>query len=126
MKYSRQRELIREMVVQNPVHPTADSVYTLVREQLPSISLGTVYRNLNLLSDQGVLQKICVPGASDRFDGRLEPHPHIFCQGCNQVFDIELGSMEVLEDQLQKVTDFLITDRQVLLRGFCSNCRQKH
>ena len=58
MKYSRQRELILETVMENPVHPTADTVYAMVREQEPNISLGTVYRNLNLLAEQGILRRI--------------------------------------------------------------------
>ena len=60
MKYSRQRELILETVMENPVHPTADTVYAMVREQEPNISLGTVYRNLNLLAEQGIDRKSVV------------------------------------------------------------------
>ncbi len=64
MKYSRQRELILETVMENPVHPTADTVYAMVREQEPNISLGTVYRNLNLLAEQGILRRIPMPAAA--------------------------------------------------------------
>ena len=77
MKYSKQRELIYEAVLQNPVHPTADNVYTLIREENPNVSLGTVYRNLNLLSDNGLLRKIAMPNAPDRFDGRIDEHYHM-------------------------------------------------
>jgi len=73
MKYSRQRELIFETVIQNPVHPTADDIYSLVRTKLPNVSLGTVYRNLNLLSEQGDLYRIQLPNVSDRFDARIDP-----------------------------------------------------
>ena len=77
MKYSRQRELIYKTVMENPIHPSADTVYALVRKEQPTISLGTVYRNLNLLVREGMLQKISFPNVSDHFDGRLEEHCHI-------------------------------------------------
>ncbi len=72
MNYSKQRELILKTVIENPIHPTADTVYEQVRRENPKISLGTVYRNLNFLSEMGILRKISMPVGSDRFDGRLD------------------------------------------------------
>ena len=69
MKYSRQREIILNTVMENPVHPTADMVYSILREENPNISLGTVYRNLNYLAAEGIIRKITMPEGCDRFDG---------------------------------------------------------
>ncbi len=126
MKYSRQREIIHRTVVRNSIHPTADTVYSIVRSQEPNISLGTVYRNLNLLSEQGFLRKINIPNASDRFDGRLDEHHHILCEECRQLFDIELGDLSVLDEQIKKQSDFTVTGYQVLLTGICPGCKPKH
>ncbi len=126
MKYSRQREIILHTVVHNPIHPTADTVYSMVRVQEPNISLGTVYRNLNLLSEQGLLRKINVPNASDCFDGRLDEHHHILCEKCGQLFDIELGDLSMIDEQIKKDSDFTITGYQVLLTGICPGCKTKH
>lgn len=125
MKYSRQRELILETVRKNAIHPTADMVYTLVRAKEPNISLGTVYRNLNLLSEQGLLKKISVPNASDHFDGRADEHTHILCEQCGQVFDIDVGGFSMLDQIMKNESDFVITGYEVLLKGICPECQAK-
>lgn len=126
MKYSRQRELIRDTVLQNLIHPTADTVYSLVREQEPNISLGTVYRNLSLLSEQGTIRKISIPNASDRFDGRLDVHHHMICSKCGQVTDVELENISALDAQIRGITEFTVTGYQVILEGFCPSCTVIH
>lgn len=126
MKYSRQRELIYQTVVRNPIHPTADAVYAIVRTQEPNISLGTVYRNLNQLSQQGLLRKICIPNASDRFDAHCEEHHHMICTHCGRLFDISLDPLEGLNEQIQKISEFTITGYQILFEGICEECEVKH
>ena len=76
LKYSRQRESIKNYLQSTTEHPTADTVYAHVREKVPNISLGTVYRNLNLLAEAGDALKISTPSGGDRFDGRTNPHYH--------------------------------------------------
>ena len=125
MKYSKQRELIYQWVVQNPVHPTADTVYEAVRAQAPRISLGTVYRNLNLLSDTGSLIKIPVSGGSDRFDGRTDQHYHMVCTQCGEVLDVELPELLKVEQLVSERTGFQVTGFQMLFEGVCSKCLQK-
>ena len=122
MKYSRQRELIRNAVIQNPIHPTADDVYSLVKQQEPNISLGTVYRNLNLLADQGELIRIRVPDGSDHYDARTEQHHHLLCEQCGRMFDIELGSMTELEKKLDQLSPFTVTGYDIFVKGLCSHC----
>ncbi len=126
MKYSKQRELVLETVMENPIHPTADTVYAMVREQEPNISLGTVYRNLNLLAEQGILRKIPMPAASDRFDGRTDPHYHIRCSGCGQLFDLPLAELAGLDEQLKNLPGFLVTGYQILFEGLCPECAGKY
>ena len=100
MNYSQQRNCIMNIVVSNPVHPTAEQVYDIARRSYPKISLGTVYRNLNQLADHGILKKICSSYGSVRFDGRTDPHFHMICSCCEKVFDVELGEMMCLNESL--------------------------
>lgn len=122
MKYSKQRELIYKTVMENPVHPSADMVYEMVRKELPNISLGTVYRNLNLLSQQGALQKISMPNASDHFDGRVEEHCHMLCDKCGHVCDIDTPGLEDFTQRLSGQSDFQVTGCHIYFTGICGVC----
>ena len=82
LKYSRQRECIREYVQKCKEHPTADQVYAEIKREFPNISLGTVYRNLSLLSEIGEIQKLSNFGGADHFDGCVTPHCHFMCKEC--------------------------------------------
>ena len=97
MKFSKQREMILNQVMNFPVHPTADQVYTALKADNPNLSLGTVYRNLNLLSEMGMLMKIRIADGSDRFDGRTDKHYHMVCDKCSRVFDVELDELDTLK-----------------------------
>jgi Fur family peroxide stress response transcriptional regulator len=93
-KYSRQREAIKEYLARTNEHPTADTVYMNIRGILPNISLGTVYRNLNLLAAQGEILKINCQDGSDRFDANVKPHYHFLCKDCGRVLDIEMETID--------------------------------
>ena len=94
LKYSRQRESIKEFLMTRTDHPTADTVYHQLRKIYPNISLGTIYRNLALLADIGEIQKICTGDGADRFDGQIRPHYHVICTRCHQVMDLDLEYMK--------------------------------
>lgn len=126
MKYSKQREMIYQTVQENPIHPTADVVYQMVREKIPTISLGTVYRNLNMLTEQGRLSKISLPNQSDHFDGRIDRHQHILCEKCGKVFDIEMPQTADLLALAGADQPFLITGCTLHLTGVCPDCAQIH
>lgn len=93
LKYSRQREAIISFLATRKDHPTADIVYEHIRNEYPNISLGTVYRNLALLSEIGEITKLSYGNGADHFDGNTTPHYHFVCTECNAVSDIELSSV---------------------------------
>ena len=97
LKYSRQRESIKHFLMMTKEHPTADEVYMHVKQEYPNISLGTVYRNLNLLTDIGEAIKISTPDGGDRFDGRTAPHNHFLCKKCGRLLDLELDMKSIEE-----------------------------
>ena len=88
LKYSHQRESIKEFLMTRRDHPTADVVYDNMKTIYPNISLGTVYRNLSLLSDIGEIRKLSNFGGADHFDGNTEPHCHFMCTECGCVQDL--------------------------------------
>lgn len=123
MKYSKQRESIIHALSTKLNHPTAEMVYQCVRQEQPSISLGTVYRNLNLLVEQGVLRRISTPVNGDRFDIRTDAHNHLLCTCCGNVFDIEDVDFSNLDSVLFERLGFLVTEKHIMLSGICRNCR---
>ena len=124
MKYSKQRALILEAVINNPIHPTADQVYGLIKDENPNISLGTIYRNLNLLSETGQLRRISVANGCDRFDGRLDRHFHMICCDCGRVADIEAGVNFDIEAEAQQQTGYLVQEVDVVMKGVCPQCQK--
>ena len=124
MKYSRQRELVLAEVKSSREHPTADMVYAALKADNPSLSLGTVYRNLNLLAQMGQIHKIGMPEGSDRFHGRTDEHYHMLCQKCGRVYDVQLDTLSELDGQIQSQTGFLVHSHDLIVRGVCRACQQ--
>lgn len=122
MKFSKQREMILNQVKMFPVHPTADQVYTALKADNPNLSLGTVYRNLNLLSEMGELLKIRIADGSDRFDGRTDCHYHMVCDRCSRVFDVELSELDGLNDTVSQKYGHRLTMVTLNLNGVCCEC----
>lgn len=125
-KRSRQREAIIEFLRTRKDHPTADIVYMNLRETMPNISLGTVYRNLSLLAEQGQILRLSCDGKVDRFDGFTHPHYHFMCVDCGDVSDVELDLTEMLTTAAASHTNGLITEHTVLFKGYCHKCKENH
>lgn len=120
-----QGQLVLNAVRQLGNHPTADDVYNYVVKIHPNISKGTVYRNLNSLAEDGLLFKISVPDAADRFDHTLEMHYHIKCMNCGEFVDVSIDYMQDLDDKVSSVTGYKIYSHDVIFKGICANCINK-
>lgn len=125
IKYSRQRESIKKYLASTKEHPTADTVYTHVKKDFPNISLGTVYRNLNLLTELGEALKISTPDGGDRFDGVTTPHCHFFCKKCGSVIDIDMAEDGYIDEMAGKNFDGQIENHSIMFFGKCAKCRKK-
>lgn len=125
LKYSRQRESIKEYLASTKEHPTADMVYTRVKKDFPNISLGTVYRNLNLLAEIGEAIKITTPDGGDRFDGCTAPHYHFFCTDCGSVLDLEMENISYINDIAGENFDGIIERHNAIFFGRCGDCIKK-
>jgi len=125
LRLTKQRSIILEELRSVKTHPTADEVYQMVRQKLPRISLGTVYRNLELMAEHGIIRKIATAGTQKRFDGTAEHHYHIRCERCGRVADLDLPPEKSVEVEAQKHTDFTVIDHNLEFVGICPSCRQK-
>ena len=122
LKYSRQRESIRENLINRMDHPTADMVYSDIRQIYPNISLGTVYRNLALLSDRGEIARIHTKDGTLHFDRNTEPHDHFVCRSCGRITDIEAPSAEEIKEEALKNFPGSIDECIVTFYGLCGDC----
>ncbi len=119
---TQQRKVVLEEIRQCNNHPSADEIYELVRKKLPRISLGTVYRNLDVLCDLGEIQKLELSGAMKRYDGVPTPHYHIRCIQCDRVDDAPIAPLNRLEDDLYGATVFEIIGHNLEFTGLCPKC----
>lgn len=125
LKYSRQREAIKEFLASTTEHPTADTVYLHVKEEFPRISLGTVYRNLNLLADIGEAIKITTPNGGDRFDGTTHPHYHALCTECGKVVDLDMDIQGSFNKMAENDFEGVINSHTALFYGVCNDCLKR-
>jgi len=121
---THQRRVILDELKKVTSHPTADKVYEMVRQQLPRISLGTVYRNLEVLSKCGMIQKLELGGNQRRFDGNTKNHYHVRCIRCGRVDDVPVEPVTMFEDALRKVSDYEITGHRLEFVGLCPQCKK--
>lgn len=119
-----QRRLILEVVRATAKHPSAEWVYQRVRRRLPRISLGTVYRNLKLLVEEGLVREMDGPGL-DRYDGNTGRHDHFTCQDCGQIHDMVAPVDQALIRQAAGRTGFEILDHRVEFYGRCRACQAR-
>lgn len=120
-RYSRQRELIYNCLQSTKIHPTAETIYQTLKPEHPKLSLGTVYRNLNQLSEAGLIARMPFP--VERFDADTTPHAHLCCEKCGQVFDVPLSSSSEEEGRALCGQIGALMHRETrLFYGICKDC----
>lgn len=125
LRTTRQRKVILEELSKLRTHPTANEVYEKVRKRLPRISLGTVYRNLELLSESGFIQKLEMAGTQKRFDGITENHYHVRCVMCGRVDDVASGQLATINDAISSISEYDILWHRLEFVGVCPRCKDK-
>ncbi len=124
LRMTRQRRVILDELRKVTSHPTADEIYNMVRRRLPGISLGTVYRNLEILSDSGMIQKLESCGSARRYDGNVKMHYHVRCVRCGRVDDLPLSTLPALESAVRKGCGYEILGYRLEFMGVCPKCRK--
>lgn len=120
-----QQQLVYNAVRQLNCHPTADEVYDAVASAHPSISKGTVYRNLGKLTDAGTLRRIQIPNSADRYDPNAGEHYHICCKTCGEFKDIAYPYLLNLNGEIEADTGYRLEDHDIVFVGICSKCVDK-
>jgi Fur family transcriptional regulator, peroxide stress response regulator len=122
-KRSRQRERILETLRGTKSHPTAGWVYDVLKKEYPELSLGTVYRNLNILNELGLVRILRSGSTFDRFDADTSPHYHFVCEDCGKVEDVELSVDLDLNSRVSALMGRTVTGHRLDFYGICPDCR---
>ena len=125
MRLTTQRQIILEELAKVTSHPTANEVYDMVRKRLPRIGLGTVYRNLELLAESGIIMKLEVGGTQKRFDATVDAHYHIRCTSCGRVDDIDMEVQDKINDIAAESCNYQILGHHIEFSGVCEDCAGK-
>jgi Fur family peroxide stress response transcriptional regulator len=131
-KHSKKRDAILELIRSTTSHPGAQWVYDQLKAAIPGLSLATVYRNIKLFQREGSVVSVGVVDGEERFDGRVEPHPHFVCARCGRVMDYDApelppefsGIVENLKDTVHNQDGFVIDCRKTVFNGLCAECAE--
>lgn len=126
VRRSKKRDAMLELMRGTKCHPTADWVYQSMRELYPDISLGTVYRNLNQLCEERLVQRVGTVDGCERFDADVSPHAHFFCEGCGVVLDLpDNAPTQNYVKTLSKQYELVVWGHEFKLRGLCEGCSKE-
>jgi len=122
MRKSKQRDAILRVLMNTTSHPTAEWLYEEVKKEIPNISLGTIYRNLRVMKEQGEILELEQTGTYRRFDGNSANHYHFRCEECGRVFDIDEPVVSGIDERVERNTGFKVSHHRLEFRGVCRDC----
>lgn len=120
-----QRSLTLEAVRKLKCHPTAEQVYAEVASKHPTISRGTVYRNLNQLAESGEIHSMNIPGSANHFDHRCHEHYHARCLKCGKVLDVDMEYIPDLDKEIKDTHGFEFSGYDLVFKGICADCKKE-
>jgi len=124
MRFTRQRRAILEEFGKVNTHLTADDIYEKVRRKMARVSLGTIYRNLEILADRGIIRKIELAGHQKVFDGNTGRHYHLRCLACDSLVDVAEEKVTIDYSTLANDGQFEVTGHRLELVGLCKGCKE--
>jgi len=123
-RMTKQKKLILDILRSTKCHPSADWIYEQARKQITDISLGTVYRNLNVLMERGEILELNFGSTYSRFDGNPDNHYHFVCERCHNLFDIEVPVHDGLNKMVQDTMGFIVSRHRMEFYGTCMECQK--
>lgn len=117
---TKQQAMIMDIMLHAQAHLSAEDVYVIAKKCLPSIAIGTVYRNLNALVEEGAIRRVDIPDLPAYYDKNISPHDHLFCDKCQELKDIKI---EGLKTFLENKTDVAITSFDLIIHHVCDKCK---
>ena len=122
-KRFKKRDAILEYLRSTKTHPSAEMIYTDLKPQIPDLAMGTVYRNLTLFKEQGLVSSVATVSGVERFDGNTDPHVHFICQNCNAVIDLmEMEVPQSLSQAAETACGGQVSECQLSFTGRCRSC----
>ena len=126
-KNFRKRNAILSYLQDKVTHPSAETIYTDLKQQIPDLSMATVYRNLTKFRQEGLVQCVATVKGVERFDGNVGPHVHFICQDCDAVIDLmDMEVPESLKTVAEACTGGSVSDCQLTFSGLCQDCLEKN
>jgi Fur family peroxide stress response transcriptional regulator len=122
VRMTPQRYAILEYMVDSMNHPTADDIYKALCHRFPNMSVATVYNNLKLFIEAGLVRELTYGDDSSRYDANISDHYHVICTQCSTIVDFDYPKLEFIEDEAMKKTAFLIHGHRLEVYGLCPNC----
>lgn len=120
---SKQRNEILRVLKSSTIHPTANWIYDQLKGKNPSLSMGTVYRNLGILVEQGFVEKIDFGSTFDRYEAKKEEHYHFVCEKCGDVIDLDMPIRTDLNTEVERLSGFNTHNHRIEFFGICNACR---
>ncbi|MCG8640083.1 MAG: transcriptional repressor [Desulfobacterales bacterium] len=125
-KITPQRMAIVKILSKSENHPSVEDIYDQIKEDFPTMSLATVYRNIVLIKSLGEVLELGFPDGSNRYDGNKPyPHPHVVCIQCKKIVDPDLDSLDNMTEEVAKETEFKILNHRLDFFGICKRCQAK-
>lgn len=123
LKLTPQRIAVYEMLKNTKSHPSAETIYSSIKEKYPTMSFATVYKTLKTLGEVKLIQELNVGEGNFRYDANAEPHPHIVCTNCGRVDDIPEVDLSMINDTAREHTDYNILYNKTYFYGICPDCK---
>ncbi len=121
-----QRDRILQILREAKSHPTADWIYNRLKDEIPTLSLGTVYRNLKVLIEQDLVLRIPLGSDQDRFEAKIDPHYHLVCERCGKVIDFTMPYRSEINEQAQQFSGFKVHRHRIDFFGICETCQNEN
>ncbi len=125
LRMTNQREIILRELKKSRQHLSADELYDKVKKYMPRISLATVYRNLEILSEAGLIGKLEISGRQKRFDYEVTEHDHIYCAVCHRVDNLSIDRQGLHTKEINAVKGYSVTGYRLEIMGVCAACQKK-
>lgn len=122
-RMTKQKKIILEILRNTTAHPSADWIYEQAKKLVPDISLGTVYRNLNVLRDAGDIRELNYGSTYSRYDGKPDNHYHFLCEKCKQLYNVAIPVYHGLDKMVQDTTGFDVNYHRMEFYGLCKACQ---
>ncbi|MEH7462835.1 peroxide-responsive transcriptional repressor PerR [Bacillus thuringiensis] len=124
VRITPQRHAILEYLVESMMHPTADEIYKALEGKFPNMSVATVYNNLRVFKEVGLVKELTYGDSSSRFDYVTSQHYHVICEKCGKIVDFSYAGLEEIENEAAKATGFVINSHRLEIYGVCQDCNK--